>query len=128
MPNLPAMSNNVAWLGWLATVGSCGIAVWQAIRELRRRAAREAHDSHLRATLDQLRYIRAQFAEALQLGEVFKTEGDKAVIRATAHNLLGAENHMRLALGISPEEELPLAGSRRGPAPPHPASSKPVPG
>jgi hypothetical protein len=109
------MSQFVAWTGWICTVISSGIAVWQAIRDRIRRAAQDAHTRHLLATIDQLGITRALFAEALQKGEAFKTEADKAVIRAVAHNLLAAENHIRAAIGPDAGEPRPLPALRRKP-------------
>jgi hypothetical protein len=51
------------------------------------------------ATIRQLEIIRAMFSEALSKGEVFKAEADRAMIRAVAHELLSAENHIKAALG-----------------------------
>jgi len=87
--------------------------VIQLLREWRDRHVRKAHAGHLYATLEQLGIIRAQFTEALSNGEVFKTEADKAVIRATAYNLLGAENHIRTALGLRNEPAQPIPAARR---------------
>jgi hypothetical protein len=97
------------------TVIGGGIAVWQLIQERIRRAARDAHTHHLLATIDQLGLTRALFAEALAKGEVFKTEADKAVIRAVAHNLLAAENHIRQAIGSDAGGPRVLPGLRRQP-------------
>jgi hypothetical protein len=93
------MPDVLGWMGWMFTVIGGGVAVWQVIQERIRRAARDAHARHLLATIDPLGITRAFFAEALAQGEVFKTDADKAVIRAVAHNLLAAENHIREALG-----------------------------
>jgi DNA-binding IclR family transcriptional regulator len=100
------MPNLVAWLGWIFTAVGLGLTMWQVIQERIRRAGRDAHASHLLATIDQLGIIRALFTEALDKGEVFKTEADKAVIRAVAHDLLAAENHIRAAIGPSSENRL----------------------
>jgi hypothetical protein len=108
------MSNFLAWLGWVFTVIGGGIAVWQLIQERIRRAAREAHTSHLLATVDQLGIIRAMFSEALSKGEVFKADTDRAMIRAVAHELLAAENHIRAAIGPSAGSPRPLPGARTG--------------
>jgi len=93
------MPNSVAWLGWIIGLVSLGISMWQLIQDRIRQASRDAHARHLLATIDQLRTIRALFTEALDKGEAFKADADKAVIRAVAHNLLAAENHINAALG-----------------------------
>lgn len=110
----------IALVGIAGTIGTFafgGVAVWQIVQERIRRAARDAHAGHLNATVEQLGIIRAQFTEALANDEVFKTEADKAVIRATAYNLLAAENHIRTALGGRQEEPRPLPAARRNPNP-----------
>lgn len=73
--------------------------MYELLTKWRDRYVRKAHEAHLAATLDQLAIIRAQFEEALSLGEALKAEADKVLIRATAYNLLAAENHIRAALG-----------------------------
>jgi hypothetical protein len=109
------MAQFLTWSGWIFGFASLGVAMWQLIEERIRRAARDAHASHLRATIQQLQIVRAMFTEALQKGEVFKVEADRAVIRAVAHDLLAAENHIRAAIGQDePVPALPSARRAQG--------------
>lgn len=101
----------VYWQGWSLVFG--GLFVIQLLREWRDRHVRKAYASQLYATLEQLGIIRAQFSEALNGGEVLNTAADRAFIRATAYNLLSAENHIRTALGLRQQPAEPLPNARK---------------
>jgi hypothetical protein len=100
MPDLP---NWVSWLGWFLTAVGTAIGGWQVVKERERRLAHHIHSDHLRATLDQLALVRASFSEALNGGEALKSDADRVLVRGAAYSLLGAEGHLRKALGIEPD-------------------------
>jgi len=95
------MPNWVSWLGWLFTLIVGGIAF---IQELKRKATREAHEGHIKATLEQLATIRDRLTEARRKGRVFKTDADQELIIDICSHISTAENHLSTVLGLKAEE------------------------
>jgi hypothetical protein len=87
----------IYWPGWSLVFGT--LFVIQLIREWRARMMRSTHDTHLRATLEQLGLLRVMLTEAIDKGEVIKSNAEKQWVRQLAWSLVGVEGHLRAALG-----------------------------
>ena len=85
------MSN---WLAWIFGV----LNVIQFVSYLLDKRSRSAHDLHLIAARDSLAAMRAMFTEAIDKGEVIKTDPTKQFLRQAAYTLLGIEGHLNAAL------------------------------
>ncbi len=69
------------------------------IRDWKDRQVWKAHRSHMVATRDELRAIRAMLNEAIENKEIIKTDDARQLMRAIAYQLVGVEGHFDAMLG-----------------------------
>jgi hypothetical protein len=79
--------------------------VWQLFLYFVDRKARDANKRHLRATKVSLQAVRAMCTEAIERGEVIKSEAEKQYVRQIAWTIRGIEEHIDAILEIEPPDE-----------------------
>lgn len=82
------------WLGLVGTFVFGGISVFQLVRELINRKVRQTEAAHLHALGNSLAHLRMMCSEAIQTGEIIKTDASKQFVRQIAYSLLTAEAHV----------------------------------
>jgi hypothetical protein len=78
---------------------SWGLNIVQAIAMLIGWLLKSAHDKHLAAVREQSIHLRAMCSEAIDKGEIIKTDPQRQFVRQIAYSLLGIEKQIDAAIG-----------------------------
>jgi len=88
------MPNWASWLGLLGTIGFGAISVIQFIREIINRRIRQNEQAHLQALGDSLAHLRLMCSEAIESGEIIKSDSTRQFVRQIGWGLLTAESNV----------------------------------
>ena len=107
------MPDWVAWSGVVGTFVFGILSMFQWIQSIREKARRDAHRDHLLAVKRSLEAVRDSCTEAINQGEIVKTDAVKQFVRLIAYQLVGIEGHIDAALGMAhvPQPPSPPVGS-----------------
>jgi hypothetical protein len=87
------MPDWLAWAGVIGTFAFGALNVWQYVRYLLDRRSHDAHHDHLLAVKHSLQALRASCTEAIERGEVIRTDQARQWVRQTAWALVSIEGH-----------------------------------
>ena len=82
------------WAGWLGLVFGA-TSVYQFFRDWVNRKALKREAGHLQALGQSLAHLRAMCSEAINSGEVIKSDASKQFVRQIAYSLLTAESQVK---------------------------------
>ena len=82
------------WIGITGTIGTFvfgGLYVWQLIQDRINKRVRESEREHVLALGQALSHLRAMCTEAIESGEIIRSDPAKQFVRQIAYSLLTAE-------------------------------------
>jgi len=101
------MPNWAAWLGWAATLVFGVISLIQFIQGIIEKRVHQHDAGHLEALGNHLAMLRQMCTEAIEKGEVVKSDSSKQFVRQIGWSLLTAERHVQALLdGVKPPPSL----------------------
>lgn len=100
------MPDWVAWLGVIGTFVFGVISLIQFIREIIARRVRQSELHHVTALGQSLSHLRSMCSEAIESGEIIKSDAAKQFVRQIGWNLLTAEaNVAAIEKALMPDAE-----------------------
>jgi hypothetical protein len=88
------MSELIGIIGTIGTFVFGGLYVWQLIQERISKRVRESEREHVAALGQALAHIRNMCSEAIESGEIIKSDASKQFVRQIGWSLLTAEKHV----------------------------------
>jgi len=97
------------WVGLFGVIGTFGfgaISLIQFVREIINRRVRQNEQLHVEALGNSLAHLRMMCTEAINSGEVIKSDPSRQFVRQIGWELLNAEAHVRAILeSLQPKQK-----------------------
>src|SRR5690349_15348515 len=100
------MPDWVAWLGVICTIGFGVLSLIQYVEGVIAKRVRASERAHVLALGQSLSHIRSMCTEAIESGEIIKTDAAKQFVRQIGWSMLTAEAHVAaIEKSLAPKKE-----------------------